>query len=102
MKNKQNTDNKGTRRKNTPIVLQILEIIEQQSVIIQQQAEVIQQLKYKIALLKNQKLKHKIRSSELTLMMPEPAMMERTAPVRIIVMNYSLCFISQTANAGST
>ena len=49
----------------SPIVLQLLEIIEQQFVMIQQQAELIQHLKDEIARLKGQKPKPKIRPSQL-------------------------------------
>ena len=49
----------------TPIVSQLMEIIEQQSVTIKLQAEEIQQLKDEIARLKGQKGKPKIRSSKL-------------------------------------
>jgi hypothetical protein len=49
----------------TPLVSQLLEIIENQSVVVQQQAEVIQQLKDEIARLKGQKPKPKIRPSQL-------------------------------------
>lgn len=49
----------------SPIVLQLLALIEQQASIIQQQAEQIQQLKDEIARLKNQKPKPKIPPSRL-------------------------------------
>jgi hypothetical protein len=51
--------------KKTPIISQLLEIIEQQSITIQLQVEEIQQLKDEIARLKNQKPKPKIRPSKL-------------------------------------
>lgn len=53
------------KEEKTPIVSQLVEIIEQQSVIIQQQEELIQQLKDEIARLKGQKPKPKIRPSQL-------------------------------------
>ncbi len=49
----------------TPIILRLLEIIEQQSETIILQAEEIQQLKDEIARLKGQKPKPKIRPSRL-------------------------------------
>ncbi len=49
----------------TPIISQLVEVIEQQSVTIQLQAEEIQQLKDEIARLKGQKPKPKIRPSKL-------------------------------------
>lgn len=49
----------------TPIVSELLRMIEQQSTIIQQQAELIQLLKDEIARLKGQKPKPKIRPSQL-------------------------------------
>jgi hypothetical protein len=51
--------------KKTPIISQLLELIEQQSVTIKLQAEEIQQLKDEIARLKGQKPKPKIRPSTL-------------------------------------
>ena len=49
----------------TPIISQLLEVIEQQSVIIKLQAEEIQQFKDEIARLKGEKPKPKIRPSQL-------------------------------------
>ena len=49
----------------TPIISQLLEVTEQQSVIIKLQAEEIQQLKDEIARIKGQKPKPKIRPSKL-------------------------------------
>lgn len=49
----------------TPVVLQLIEIIEQISVVIQQQAEEIQLLKDEIARLKGQKPKPNIKPSKL-------------------------------------
>jgi hypothetical protein len=49
----------------SPIVSQLLEIIEEQFVTVQQQAELIQYLKDEIARLKGQKPKPKIRPSQL-------------------------------------
>jgi hypothetical protein len=49
----------------SPLISQLLEITEQQSVIIQLQAEEIQQLKDEIARLKNQKPKPKIKPGKL-------------------------------------
>jgi len=52
-------------KENTPIISQLLEIIEQQSVTILQLKELIQQLKDEIARLKGQKPKPKIQPSKL-------------------------------------
>lgn len=49
----------------TPLVLELVEVVERQSVIVWQQAELIQLLKDEIARLKNQKPKPKIRPSQL-------------------------------------
>jgi hypothetical protein len=49
----------------TPLIIQLLALIEQQTSIIQQQAEQIQLLKDEIARLKNQNPKPKIRPSSL-------------------------------------
>lgn len=49
----------------TPIVLELLGVIEQQSVFIRHQAEVIQQLKDEIARLKGEKPRPQIRPSQL-------------------------------------
>ncbi len=49
----------------TPLVLQLLAVIEQQASIIKQQEEQIQLLKDEIARLKNQNPKPKIRPSSL-------------------------------------
>jgi hypothetical protein len=56
---------KIAEEENTPIISQLLEITEQQSVTIKLQAEEIQQLKDEIARLKGQKPKPKIRPSTL-------------------------------------
>lgn len=53
------------KEENTPIVSQLLEITEQQSVIIRVQTEEIQQLRDEIARLKGQNPKPKIRPSKL-------------------------------------